>query len=152
MYRRVVAVSAVLVALMLTAFAPAPFPRREARGDSLTLKDLIGDYRAVSLVQTGTAQGNGPPSSSGVTHVSITSTQWIFNKNSGPTTYDLRVDHAKKPVEMNFLYVGQKEPYGRAIVRREGNKVRVIYNWGTQRPSGFENQPGGYWDLTLVRE
>src|SRR4051794_23307459 len=102
MYRRVVAVSAVLVALMLTAFAPAPFPRREARGDSLTLKDLIGDYRAVSLVQTGTAQGNGPPPPSrGVTHVSITSTQWVFNKNSGPTTYDLRVDNAKKPVEMN---------------------------------------------------
>jgi uncharacterized protein (TIGR03067 family) len=145
------AVSAVLVALMMTAFAPAPFPRREARGDSLTLKDLVGDYRAISLVQTGT-QPNGAPLSSGVTHVSITTTQWIFNKNSGPTTYDLQVDHAKKPVEMNFMYVGQKEPYGRAIVRREGNKLRIIYNWGTQRPSGFENQPGGYWDLTLVRE
>ena len=152
MSRRVLALSAVLVALLLTAFAPAPFPRREARGDSLSLKELIGDYRATSLVQTGSNQVNVQPSTNGVTHVSITSTQWIFNKNNSPTTYDLRVDNARKPVEMNFMYVGQKDPYGRAIVRREGNKLRVIYNWGTQRPTGFENQPGGYWDLTLVRE
>lgn len=152
MSRRVLALSVVLAALAQAAFAPAPFPRRESRDkDVLTHTALIGNYRTVSLVQTGsTAQRD--VSTNGVTHVSITSTQWIFNKNNSPTTYDLQVDHTKRPVEFNMLYVGQKDPYGRAVVRREGNKIRVIYNWGAQRPTGFENQPSGYWDMTLVRE
>jgi hypothetical protein len=150
MSRRVLIGSAVLTALVLTAFAPAPFPRREARGDVLTHAALVGNYRATSLYQTGSAERRDPQTN-GITHVSITTTQWSFNKNN-PTTYDLQVDHTRRPVELNFLYVGQKDPYGRAIVRREGGKLRVIYNWGPQRPTGFENQPAGYWDLTLVRE
>src|SRR5262249_26577236 len=27
-----------------------------------------------------------------------------------------------------------------------------MYNWGAVRPTGFEKQADGYWDLTLVRE
>ena len=131
----------------------------EMRGSTLTvqaprqggLSDLIGGWRATSLAQTGNPQQRDP-ASNGVSQVTVTGTQWIFNKQQNPTTYDLHIDHTRRPAEINFMYVGQKEPYGRGILKREGNTLRIIYNWGSERPTGFDNQPGGYWDLTLVRD
>jgi uncharacterized protein (TIGR03067 family) len=152
MSRRALLLAAALAAASLMAFAPAPLPRRGGRSDkdSVSLTALIGTWRATSLKQTGQAQvqaGRG-----GIDSVQITATQWIFNPGRGPTTYDLRIDHTRKPAEVDMMYAGQKDPYGRGIIRREGNTLRIVYNWGTQRPTGFDNQPGGYWDLTLVRE
>lgn len=137
-------------AVLLTAFAPAPLPRRQTpQLDSVSLKALMGDWKATSLKQTG----NGPqPARGGIDQVTITQTQWIFNRRSGATPYDLRIDHTRRPAEIDLMHAGQSEPYGRGIVKREGNVLRVVYHWGAQRPTGFENQPPGYWELTLVRE
>src|SRR5689334_20062531 len=119
MPRRAMTTAAVLAALALTAFAPAPLPRRETREkDSVAVKDLIGSWKATALYQTGNAVRRAP-SEGGITDVTVTATQWIFNKNNSPTTYDLQIDHLKKPAEVNLMYVGQKEPYGRGIIKRE---------------------------------
>jgi uncharacterized protein (TIGR03067 family) len=151
MSRRVLLVAAALAA-SLTAFAPAPLPRRgrASEKDSVALAALIGTWRATSLRQTG--PGQAPVGRGGIDSVRISATQWIFNPGRGPTTYDLRIDHTRKPAEIDMMYVGQKEPYGRGIIKRDGNTLRIVYNWGAQRPAGFDNQPGGYWDLTLVRD
>ena len=69
----------------------------------------------------------------------------------GNTTYDLRIDPARKPAEVDLMQIGQKEPYGRGLIRREGDTLHVIYVWGTARPTGFDGQQSGCV-LTLVRE
>jgi hypothetical protein len=145
---------ALLAFIALTAFAPAPWPRRDAKvRDSIAHKDVIGNYRALELFQTNNGNVNrGNPGANGITHIVITQTQWSFNKGPGATTYDLQIDSSKKPAEINFLYTNQKEPYGRGIIRREGNKLRIIYKWGAQRPPSFENPGAGFWDLTIERE
>src|SRR5262245_2409636 len=95
---RALSLAAALAALSLTAFAPAPLPRRPSRDgkDSVAVKDLIGEWKATELIQTGSGAMRREPAANGVTHVSITATQWVFNKHSSPTTYDLRIDHLKR--------------------------------------------------------
>lgn len=143
-----------LAAVSLTAFAPAPLPRR-ATGrprDSVEHAALVGKWRATKLLQTGNPQERDP-ATNGVATVTVTATQWIFNKDLNSTaTYDLHVDHLKQPAEVDFRYPGQTEAYGRGVIRREGNALRVVYNWGSPRPEGFEGKQTGHWDLTLVRE
>jgi len=146
--------SAVLLAVLsLTAFAPAPLPRRTAPiKDAVDHKSLIGTWRATKLGQTGSTEERDP-ASNGVAQVTITETQWVFNRNQNNTaTYDLRIEHLKRPAEIDFMHAGQKDPYGRGVIKREGNTLRIIYTGSTTRPTGFENQSSGFWDLTLVRE
>jgi uncharacterized protein (TIGR03067 family) len=142
---------ALLAVMALTAFAPAPLPRRDARiRDSLSVKDLLGVWRATELYNTPN-KALLDPAANGVGHVTISDAKWVFGRQNG-TTYDLKIDPSKNPAEIDFMYVGQQDPYGRGIIRRQGNTIRVIYNWGNQRPTAFENQQGSYWDLTLVKE
>jgi hypothetical protein len=90
------------------------------------------------------------PAANGVAHVTITPTRWTFGRLAGDVTYELRIDHAKRPAEIDFLRVGQKVPHGRGLIRREGDVLRIIYDWGA-RPTAFEGQGSGC-DLVLVRE
>src|SRR4051812_17511021 len=121
----------------LTAFAPAPLPRRQARpsGD-LDVGRLVGRWRITGVYylpdkvsQVASAERNSP--------ITITATQWSFGKERRPT-YDLRIDHNKRPAEIDFMQVGQKEPHGRGLIRREGRVLRVVYNWGGARPTHFD--------------
>ena len=142
---------ALLVVMALTAFAPAPLPRRGARAkDTVSVKELVGVWRATELYNTPN-KARLDPVTNGVSHVPITETKWAFGKQ-GATGYDLRIDASKNPAEIDFMNSGQTEPYGRGIIRRQGNTIRIIYNWGPQRPTTFENAGSGYWDLTLIRE
>ena len=143
-----------LAAVAATAFAPAPLPRREKGrpNDSVEHAALVGRWRATKLLQTGNKEERDP-AANGVATVTVTPTQWIFNADRNNTaTYDLRVDANKKPAEVDMNNPGQQEVYGRGVIRREGNTLRVIYNWGSPRPTGFDGQQPGHWDLTLVRE
>src|SRR6516225_3143198 len=111
MSSRASAFAAALAVLSLTAFAPAPLPRRETREkDSLSVTALAGEWRATALYQTGNA-AQRDPAANGISHVTITPTQWIFNKRNSPTTYDLQIDHLKRPAEVNLMYVGMKDAY-----------------------------------------
>lgn len=146
-------VLALLAVVALTAFAPAPFPKRESRvKEGLSVQALLGTWKAIRLARTGQSD-QLDVRSNGVQTVTITPTQWIFDKaGQSPSEYDLRIDPAKLPAEIDFYRPGQQTPYGRGVIRREGDKLRIIYNWGEPRPAGFENQQTGYWDLTLQRE
>lgn len=140
-----------MVVVTLAAFAPAPLPRRDSRlRDSLSVRELAGIWRATDLYNTPN-KNRLDPASQGVGHVTISEGKWIFGRETG-ATYEFRIDPSKNPAEVDLMNVGQKEPYGRGLIRRQGNTLRIVYNWGAQRPTGFEEQQGGFWDLTLVRE
>jgi uncharacterized protein (TIGR03067 family) len=145
-----------LLVFTLTAFAPAPLPKREPKvNDSVAVANLLGGWKATRLLSAGS---NTPqdPKSNGVQHVTITPTQWIFNKpQNAPVEYDLKIDHTKKPAEINFYNKGQGtggSPYGTGIIRRDGNQIRIVYTWGGKRPMNFDEPPSSGWDLTLQRE
>jgi uncharacterized protein (TIGR03067 family) len=142
---------ALIVVMGLTAFAPAPLPRRDTRPkDGVDVASLVGSWKATRLLS------NNIPidvASNGVSNVTITVNQWVFS--SGPnnrTEYDLKIDHTKKPAEINFYHKGRRTdgaPYGTGIIKREGNKIRIIYHWSRRVPMSFDNPPRGFYDLTL---
>jgi uncharacterized protein (TIGR03067 family) len=143
--------SLVVLAFLSLAFAPAPFPKNKARvKDSLAVKDLLGTWRITALYHLPDTTRKDP-AANGVTTVTISPTQWVFNKAANPVIYDLRLHHEKRPAEIDFMHVGQMQPYGRGLIRREGDMLRVVYSWSSGRPTGFENQQGGCI-ITLVRE
>jgi uncharacterized protein (TIGR03067 family) len=137
------------LAVLLLAFAPAPFPRREQRraDDSLAVKDLVGTWRTVALLHPPSDVALDPKDH-GVATVTISDARWVFASGSG---FDLRIDHAKQPAQIDLMYVGQKDPHGMGIIERRGDTLRVIYAW-EKRPTGFEGQPKGCYLLTLKRQ
>jgi hypothetical protein len=137
------------LALLALAFAPAPLPKRQNRDkDSLAVAHLVGTWRSTGLyyppdtTKHDAAQG-------GVGHITITPTQWTFGKGRG-ITYDLIVHHDKRPVEIDLMHVGRQEPYGRGLIRREGDTIRIVYSWSGSRPTSFDQS--GCIVLTMVRE
>ena len=138
------------LAVLSLAFAPAPLPRREGRGNnSLAVGQLLGTWRATGLY-FAPFKDRQDPVRHGVATVAISPTQWVFDKGGTNTTYDLRIHSDRRPVEFDLMQLGQNEPYGRGLMRRDGKVLTVIYNWG-ERPKGFDNSSGGCL-LTLVRE
>lgn len=148
---------AVIVAATLTAFAPAPLPRRERAValDGLAIPGLVGTWDVVKLQTTA---GNGSLSDAGtyLKEVRIEPARWTFvyrEANRAVVPYALTIHHNLTPAPINF-YSGTTvsgQPYGTGIIRRQGNKLTVIYSWGSARPTSFENPPSGYWVLTLQR-
>ena len=138
-----------LAAVLSLAFAPAPLPRPAPREEALTAESLAGTWRVTALYHPPDKTPKDP-AGQGVTHVVITATQWAF-EGSGAARYDLRIDNSKKPAEFDMMQVGQKMPYGRGLMRREGAGIRVVYRWSGTRPASFDDPAAGC-DLTLVRE
>jgi hypothetical protein len=124
------------LALLSLAFAPAPFPKRQARAkNSLEVSQLVGTWRV-----TGTNHG--------LSQIIITPTQWTFD-NPRRVVYDLRIHHDRTPAEFDLMRVGQTQPYGRGLIRREGETIRVVYSWSGNRPANFDGSGGIV--LTMVR-
>jgi hypothetical protein len=118
-----------LLASSSLAFAPAPLPKRQARwNNSLEVSQLVGTW---SLAGRHGA----------LSHVVITPTQWTFG-NPGQVTYDLRIHHDRTPAEFDLMQVGQTQPYGRGLICREGDSIRVIYRWDGLRPASFDDSRG----------
>jgi uncharacterized protein (TIGR03067 family) len=144
----------------LTAFAPAPFPRPERLGHSadITLATFQGDWRIEQLQVSNFRGEYAPLKESSVTHIRITDGRWTYI----PSTYqgsklNISVNHSKTPVRITFYEEADTEKkriYGVGLLRREGNRVQVLYCWGgeSKRPRAFEPPPAGYWLMTLERE
>jgi uncharacterized protein (TIGR03067 family) len=138
-----------LLALLSLAFAPAPFPKPPGAKGSLAVKNLVGTWRIAAIYHYPNRVPR-EPARAGATHVTITATGWEF-KGSAAASYELRLDPTKQPAELDFIRPGQGTPHGRGLIRREGRALRVIYQWGSSRPTGFESQPKGC-ELLLERE
>lgn len=143
--------SVLSLALLSLAFAPVPKPKPPRPKDSVAVKDLVGTW-LVTAVHATTNTGQLKPVNEDIRVVIVSSTKWVFGNLSKETSsFDLRIDHARRPAEIDLMYAGQKEPHGRGIIERRGDMVQVIYAWG-KRPTGFRDQPPNCYVLTLKRE
>lgn len=146
-----------LTLVTLVAFAPAPFPRahRASQRDGLSLEELRGDWTVTSL-QTTRSNGAHVNSGTQLARVRIAGDRWsfVYGQNfRNDVEYNIRVDHRLRPPTLDFYSLGTKEgnPYGMGILQRDGDTVRLMYNWGGSRATSFESPPEGHWLITLRR-
>jgi uncharacterized protein (TIGR03067 family) len=158
--RRIVV--ALLAVFVLTAFAPAPFPKPGRRGDSNTAISVPlfqGKWKVESfdIYQ----QGGQKRRSSFVDHIRVRGNAWtLFNQgDSENATYTIVIG-ASRPATIDF-YSGKVEvkaetrPSMFGLIRRDGNTVQILYAWaqGQNRPrvTSFDTPPADWWLLTLKR-
>jgi uncharacterized protein (TIGR03067 family) len=140
----------------LTAFAPAPLPKRDRgeKADGVALTQIQGLWIVEKLELTRregqlAADGNYP------TKVRIEGDQWsFFNRNDRkPSDYTVTIDSNTNPPQLD-IYKSREQagsPDGTGILWRQGNQMKLMYSWGKTRPTSWENPPAGYWLLTLKR-
>jgi uncharacterized protein (TIGR03067 family) len=147
------AVAVFAVALCLTAFAPAPLPRRER--DRPGASQFFGEWRI-----TGSYSIRGGRhvllGRSRVTHVRISEGQWTFLPDDyAGARLGLAIDHGKEPAQLTFYAAGdpKRKVHGVGLIRRQGGELQVLYTWGGEdkRPRTFEPAPDGYYFRTLER-
>jgi uncharacterized protein (TIGR03067 family) len=152
-------IAAALLALsLLTAFAPAPFPKTQRRVavTEISLATFQGTWRVTSM-RTARANGAHTPYTWEVTHVRITKDQWEYMENGrsqGPRLFG--IDPTKKPAHFNFLNrgPGMDTVSAPGLIRRQGDRIDIIYTWGSPevRSPSFEAPTDGHWLLSLQRE
>ena len=143
---------ALLAVVAMTAFAPAPFPKK-GRGEELNLQTLQG-YWKVEKCEKTTNAGYGVVTDP-VTHIHVEGDTWTFMQGKGARTnvYTVIVDPTHKPVWLTFRNKNQASGGTQGLIARLGTgRVKILYQWGGARPTGFEKPPSGYWALTLVRD
>lgn len=126
-------------------FAPVPFPKPGGRAKgAITVEELVGTWRIVRNVwpPDRTPRPLGPDD-----FITFTRTQWSYGT---VVTYDLRLDGSKRPAEFDLMRAGQGTPYGRGVIRRDGNRLQLAYTFDKARPGGFEGLTQGCV-LTLER-
>ena len=151
-----------LVALLalggLTAFAPAPFPRPQRRGDPgvISLPNFQGNWKAVSFDSIGP---NNQKNKIGLWFqgVRVRGDRWIYLVDKTENlSYRLVIDGNKRPALIDYYELqGKPERPGMVgIMRREGNRVTILYYATTpeSRPKSFETMPANWWLLVLERE
>jgi uncharacterized protein (TIGR03067 family) len=141
---------AALAALtVLMAFAPAPFPRPGRDLTRIDLDRFQGTWKVADhhLWQAGTKQR----SKWTVTHIRVAGHRWtLMNAGGEIVTYRIEIDPAKKPALIDWR--GERgEALWLGLIRRDGDKVEVIYYSATQRPANFDTPPSGSYLITLQR-
>src|SRR5262245_18494188 len=151
---------ALLALSLLPAFAPAPFPKTQRRGvgeNEISLATFQGTWRVTGM-RTAHANGMHTPYQWNVTHVRITKDQWQYIENGGQPQENrlFGIDPTKKPAHFHFLNrgPGMDGVSGPGIIRCLGDKIDIIFTWGTPdvRSTSFETPKDGHWLLSLQRE
>jgi uncharacterized protein (TIGR03067 family) len=147
--------AALLVLCGLTAFAPAPMPRR-AKSDSnaVSLRRMTGDWRVVSMWRYG-PNGQIAYHIDAWSEIRIRDGQWQFVyavEGSKPAPlYDLVIG-SRQPATIDFVRPGEKQAWMSGIVRFRNDKLEVLYQpHAKDRPTSFENPPDGYFLFTLTK-
>lgn len=147
---------AVLILLGATAFAPAPFPRSSRKGTvetGVAVTQISGVWKIIKL-ESSTKDGLTTVNTQ-LHEVRIENNRWSFvyrEARRAPVVYDLSTDPSQKPAPINFMRIGQTQPYGQGLVVRQGNVMKVLYSFGASRPARLVPPPPGYVLLTLHRE
>jgi uncharacterized protein (TIGR03067 family) len=146
---------ACLVLLGASAFAPAPFPRTQRPSkDTVAVAQIQGTWTILKLHLTDD-KGGLIDQGDYLSEIVVANNRWNFHYRQGrnaPTTYQLTIDAGKTPATIDLTQIGQTTPYGTGIIRRKGDSMWMLYSFGKQRPTSFENRPNGYWHLTLQRK
>jgi hypothetical protein len=142
---------ALSVLLALTAFAPAPLPRRErgSAADEMSLSHFQGYWRMVHFDE-GNAQVKG---------VRVQGDRWAYVNQNGSDNarYRLVVGKGRGAVPIDWYHgTEQQQPYFLGLIRRDGDKLELLYRVGArreERPAGIiEPKPQGWLVMVLERE
>jgi uncharacterized protein (TIGR03067 family) len=143
----------------VTAFAPAPLPRR-ARGGSdgeISLATFQGTWRVASM-QSSRRDGRHLPHKWNITHFRVSGAELTYLENGSTNArYTVVIGNQGRPATIDF-YNGEAKGIapGQGIIRRKGDVVEILYVFGvfggTQRAVSFEQPPDNQWLLTLHRE
>jgi uncharacterized protein (TIGR03067 family) len=153
---------ALLCLLALTAFAPAPLPRRERGGeppDSVSQAALQGRWKVARMAVTLPAGGLSDFDWV-IDAVRIRDKEWHYlTKEAVRSSTPFTVVAARGVTAIDWYWSQQKN--GRegvamvGLIRRDGGTVRVLYKPHTgpqDRPTSFDHPPDGWYLLTLTRE
>jgi hypothetical protein len=144
-----------LLAVLLAAFAPAPFPKASrAPSDEISLKTFQGHWQVVTVRYR--LDGGEVPHTWRVTGVWIDGDAWVFVvKGRYATRYSIAIGGGK-PAALDFFDGppdGGRTPDGWGLIRRKGDVVEIIYTFaGSPRAESFERPPDRQWMLTLRRQ
>jgi uncharacterized protein (TIGR03067 family) len=144
-----------LVALLalfgVTAFAPAPLPRRGrgAQGE-ITLASFQGTWKVVSFDTVG--PGGRRTDVRWFQQVRVESDLWTYVVNGGnSSSYRITIEGAR-PAALDFITPGGRGVIMAGIIRRQGNRVTILYySAGPPRPRSFEDPPDNWWLLVLEK-
>jgi hypothetical protein len=151
----------VLIALLgASAFAPAPFPRpsRKADNNDISLTSFQGIWR-VEAFATSSSSGNHAKRDWHIKYIRVKDDQWSFMNSleSANVSYTIAIDSARRPATLDFFTspkaANEIQPRGVGIIRRTGDKVFIIYVFGTpdSRAASFERPPDNQWVIWLEK-
>jgi hypothetical protein len=146
-----------LVALLgVTAFAPAPLPRRSRQAaDVVSLVRMTGNWEVVSMGCYG-------PDKQIAYHITawkeirIQDGKWSFCSEEGKPshTFGLAIGGNKQPATIDFLG-GDKQVSMAGVARFRGGVLEVLYQTSPlprDRLVQFENPPHGFYLFTLKKK
>jgi uncharacterized protein (TIGR03067 family) len=153
---------ALIVLVGLTAFAPAPFPTRERRGESNTAIS-VARFQGKWKVETFEVyeQGGQKRRSGFIDRVIVKDDLWILSHQDDRPHGSYRIAiRPGKPATIDFYSFAQKgqarggdklECFG--LIRRDGDTVQILYTYaeGKTRVTSFDNPPANWWLMTLKR-
>jgi uncharacterized protein (TIGR03067 family) len=154
-------VLALIALFALTAFAPAPFPKPQRERNEIDMKSFQGTWDVVSMEivrQGGRRQRlrDWGVDAKGTNGVRIEGDCWTFlPPTDDRSDFRISIDSSTKPALIDgFPLPGDDRAGITGLIRREGNKVTVLYyaTHPDQRPKTFDNPPIGWAILTLKRQ
>jgi uncharacterized protein (TIGR03067 family) len=140
----------------LTAFAPAPFPKKGRPAIArLDLESLSGTWKVLRIDHT--VKGRVVQGRTSATHIQIKEGRWIFARGNGAALapladYHLVLHSNRSPVWLDGARQVNANPYMVGIVRHKRDMLEVVYGFGVSRPTNFDIPDAGCWRLTLQRE
>lgn len=145
---------ALLAALALTAFAPAPLPRakRERAAEGVRAQDIQGVWRAIAIEEKQT-DGRMVKQSWPTNGMAIRGDQWSFLTN-GKENFSLWMKLDGVQIDLWTSESKAGTPALAGVLRRRGNSLQMLYTFGgpSGRPTDFEKIPAGCRVMSLERE
>lgn len=149
-------VTALLVLLGLTAFAPAPLPRLRARSDSVSVEALQATY---AVVRKESIKENSQKSlfDSGIKNIRIQGDNWTLFDVGGRQlgSYSITIDTNARPARIEWYNLGKPRegpPLWTGLVKREGEHLLVSYASGDTVSRDIDALPSGSYLYTLRKE
>jgi uncharacterized protein (TIGR03067 family) len=146
-----------LLVLSSLAFAPAPLPRPQRRGDDPGVNErrVQGEWETV-IMESFTPDGQKQKHEWPVARVRIKGRHWTFFNGDGQITANhyTALDTSTRPTSLDW-YKGERgepSPTWVGLIRLSGDTMQVIYVQGArERRPTFEKPPQDGFLMTLRR-
>ena len=145
-----------LIALfVLTAFAPAPFPRSGRPRDEMSLEWCQGTWEVLNNESINGIEKR--KSDWGITHVRIRGSRWtLMDRGREVVSYTIAVDGSKKPAHIDWFPL--EKPTAAmlwlGLIKRDGDRVLILYSNGPSpdnRARDFDSASSGSYLITVRR-